>query len=547
MEHQPGYWMVRTYTKSNMLPPYVIPSFSVRVWRDFCLVVLTTIVFVNDMAAQTSGFVGRSNDTLRLDNRPYYFLGANAYYLMEQAARGDTQTVKALFRTAQSTGMTVVRTWGFFDSPDSLNPAVVQYRPGVFSEQALRALDYVISQARFHNIRLLIPLVNSWDEYGGMNQYVRWRSEIVAPTIRPTLPFSETDQQRSIEGGNGRSYRFAITSQFGHDDFYSDPIIKTWFRNYILVILNRVNSLTQIRYKDDPFVFGWELANEPRSSDVSTRIISQWVAEMASHIKSIDSNHLVGTGEEGFDVTAAPYSLNSYNSQQWLFDGSTGVAFAANCVIPSIDFGSCHLYPESWNLQFGAGNAWIRDHIRIARAARKPLLLGEFGVRSQKIPTYDSWLTTSVLDNAAGAILWQMLEGPRIDREGFGVRCSEDQLLCSHLQYAASRFTEKSQTGSLPQPQGFLLQQNYPNPFNAITTIAYSLPFDAHVELAVFNILGQKVATLVEGFQATGERKELFDGEALASGSYFCKLVVGDVLRRQNYLFAETRKLVLIH
>ncbi|MEO8167294.1 MAG: hypothetical protein ABI623_03545, partial [bacterium] len=154
-----------------------------------------------------SQFVSRSADTLKVAGKPFYFVGTNAYYLLEQSARGDTNTVRSLFETAAALHLNVVRLWGFFDSPDSTNPAVVQYRPGAFNEHALRALDYVIYQAGRQNIRVLIPFVNSWDDYGGMNQYVRWRSQIPAPENEIGSPrFSVKDIQRVVAGAGNRSY-----------------------------------------------------------------------------------------------------------------------------------------------------------------------------------------------------------------------------------------------------------------------------------------------------------------------------------------------------
>ncbi len=499
-----------------------------------------------DSLSQTSEFVVRSNGTLRLSSKPFYFLGANAYYLLEQAARGDTATVKSLFATANSLKMNVVRTWGFFDSSDSLNPAVVQYRPGVFNERALRAFDYVIYQAKLHNIRLLIPLVNSWDDYGGMNQYVRWRSQITSSSFAPIVPrYAQQDLERVVDGGNGRTYLHAITTQLGHDDFYSDVIIRSWYKNYISTILNRLNTYTNVRYKNEPAIFGWELANEPRSSDVSSLRIRTWIEEMATYLKTVDANHLVGTGEEGFDAVAAGYSVNFYHNQAWLFNGSAGLSFRSNSMIPAIDFCSCHLYPESWNLPSGAGNIWMRDHIRIAQSLGKPLIVGEFGVREEKRATYASWMTTALHDGAAGAMVWQLMEGSRRG-DGFEIRCGEESALCLSLESAGARFVAKSQAGSLSAPEAFLLRQNYPNPFNGVTTIAYALPFDAHVNLSVFNIAGQKVATIVDGVQSAGERGELLDGESLASGSYFYRLRVSALLQPLRKLYSETKKLSLV-
>lgn len=533
-------------TKNNRVLHTAIPPRVFRVWRDCCFVIALNLGLSATLHSQPAEFVRRSNDTLQLGSQPFYFVGANAYYLLEQAARGDTTTVKELYAMAQSVGMNVVRTWGFYDSSDSLLPAVIQYRPGVFNEHALQALDYVVYQARLYNIRLLIPLVNSWDDYGGMNQYVRWRSLSTGAIEKSAPRFSSSQQERVIDGGNGRLYRYAPTSHFAHDDFYSDPTIKTWFKNYASTILNRMNTYTHIRYKDDPFIFGWELANEPRSSDPSARIVNNWIVELSLFVKSIAQNHLLGTGEEGFDISAAPYSMNAYNNQYWLFNGTEGVAFSQNSATSTIDFASCHLYPESWGVSYSAGNVWIRDHIRIARSLNKPLLVGEFGARTQQAAAYSSWLSTALLDGAAGAMVWQMLAGPRSDREGFGFRCPENELLCIRLSDATQEFRMKSQTGETPKPTGFMLRQNYPNPFNGVTTIVYALPYDAYVSLSLFNSLGQEVVTLVDGIQSAGLRREVLGAEMLASGAYFYKLSIADQSSPLTKRFSQTKKLLLL-
>jgi len=518
----------------------------VRRWRSVLGLAVFFFFAVPCFSFQAAEFVTRSRDTLKLRDRPFYFVGANAYYLLEQTARGDSHTVRDLFRTASRLGMTVIRTWGFNDSADSLNPAVIQYRPGAFNERALQALDYVLLQARLHGMRLLIPLVNNWDEYGGMNQYVRWRIAAGTAGAPSSSRYSSSDLQRTVEGGAGRSYRYALSTQFGHDDFYTDPIIKGWFTSYIATLLLRVNVYTGVAYNADPFVFGWELANEPRSSDRSGETVRRWVEEMSAYIKSLDPNHLVGTGEEGFDVSPAGYSTSSYNNQHWLFNGTAGVAFKAHCVMPSIDFGSCHLYPEAWNLSKNAGGVWIRDHAALARAVGKPMILGEFGVREHQAASYESWLTTALYDGAAGALVWQLLEGTRTDRQGYGFRCSDDALVCRRLREAAEQFAQKSLSGSLPLPSTAHLQNIYPHPFNDVATISYALPFEAFVHLAVFDALGRHVTTLVAARQAAGERKELFDATRTASGVYFARLIIGNAPAAAEKLYRETRRIMVI-
>lgn len=85
---------------------------------------------------------------------------------------------------------------------------------------------------------------------------------------------------------------------------------------------------------------------------------------------------------------------------------------------------------------------------------------------------------------------------------------------------------------------GFELFQNYPNPFNPSTTISYQLASDVKVTLKVFDILGNEVATLVNGFQNTGKHQVTFNANGLASGLYIYKLDAGS--------FSATRKFMLM-
>ena len=100
----------------------------------------------------------------------------------------------------------------------------------------------------------------------------------------------------------------------------------------------------------------------------------------------------------------------------------------------------------------------------------------------------------------------------------------------------------EEQTDALPQ--SFILSQNYPNPFNSATVIHFALPTAADVELAIFNLAGQQVATLADGAHAAGTyilRWDGYDddGRTLASGVYLYRLRAG----KQQ---VETRKLVLV-
>lgn len=87
-------------------------------------------------------------------------------------------------------------------------------------------------------------------------------------------------------------------------------------------------------------------------------------------------------------------------------------------------------------------------------------------------------------------------------------------------------------------PASYALAQNFPNPFNPSTSISFSLPASVNVKLEVYNMIGQKVATLVEGKLASGDHTVNWNAQDVPSGIYFYKLEAAD--------FSQTRKLVLM-
>ncbi len=109
------------------------------------------------------------------------------------------------------------------------------------------------------------------------------------------------------------------------------------------------------------------------------------------------------------------------------------------------------------------------------------------------------------------------------------------------VQYVLdTRFNEVTEAedfgGSVPA--AFALEQNYPNPFNPSTSIRFRVPEEGWVTLAVYDLLGREIATVVDGQKAPGSYAVEFDASGLASGLYVYRLTAGS--------YTQTRKMMLV-
>jgi len=105
---------------------------------------------------------------------------------------------------------------------------------------------------------------------------------------------------------------------------------------------------------------------------------------------------------------------------------------------------------------------------------------------------------------------------------------TDKQFLYNAISYQGPTDVEEPENSVFPRQ--FALLQNYPNPFNLSTIFEYHLPQDCEVTLEVFNLLGQRVAVLVNARQTAGHKAVGWDGGSLASGTYFYQLRAGDFL-----------------
>nr|XP_043609588.1 putative mannan endo-1,4-beta-mannosidase 9 [Erigeron canadensis] len=298
----------------------------------------------------SSTFVETMEHHFMVDGKPMYFNGFNAYWLMCVAADPSTKTkVPDAFKQASKLGMNVVRTWAFSDAGNK----PLQISPGVYNEDMFKGLDFVISEAKKHGLHLILSLCNNWDDFGGRKQYVQWAR----------------DQGHYLNND---------------DEFFSNEVTRGYYKNHVKSILNRLNTITGVAYKDDPTIFAWELMNEPRcQNDLSGKTLQDWIEEMSGEFKSLDKNHLVGIGEEGFYGESIP-DRKQYNPGY-----EVGTDFVSNNTINNVDFATIHLYPDQW-VSGGSAEAqaefvqkWITSHLEDCKTiVKKPLLIAEFGKSS---------------------------------------------------------------------------------------------------------------------------------------------------------------------
>jgi hypothetical protein len=316
--------------------------------------ILATLFNLAIINAVTAGFVSADGTEFRLDGKLFWFGGANNYYLHYKS----TSMIDDVLNDAVAMNLKVIRCWAFMngEAPENI---VMQPSLGEFNDDGFVRLDYTIQKAGELGLKLILPLVNNWDDFGGMNQYVKW------------------------------------TGAGSHDAFYTNEDCKEAYKNYIKYIVNRTNSYTGRKYKDSPALFAWELANEPRcQTDTTGDILVKWADEMSTYIKSLDANHLVAVGDEGF--------LNRAGATDWFYNGGEGVDWERLTALENIDFGTVHLYPGHWGKTVDWGVQWIKDHT----GSGKPVVLEEFGSQVDQATVYQSWCDTALSSGYAGTMFW---------------------------------------------------------------------------------------------------------------------------------------------
>ncbi|KAF3314749.1 hypothetical protein TWF173_004559 [Orbilia oligospora] len=281
----------------------------------------------------------------------------------------------------QASKLKVLRVWGF---NDVTSPSGVYFQ--LFSgssptintgSNGLQRLDAIVASAEKYGIKLIIPFVNYWDDYGGMKVYANY---------------------------------YGVSK----NAFYTDSRVISQYKQYINALVSR--------YRNSKAIFAWELANEPRCNGCPTSTITSWATSISQYIKSLDPNHLVTLGDEGW--------FNGGGDGSYPYSGGEGIDFVKNLAISTLDFGTAHLYPGHWSKSDSWGNTWIQEHASAATSAGKPYILEEYGVTSNRGSVYGSWYNTILGSETAGDMYWQFgetLSSGQTHNDGFTIYYSSSE------------------------------------------------------------------------------------------------------------------------
>lgn len=310
-----------------------------------------------------SNFISVKNGTFYNNGEEYRFVGTNFWYgayLGRAGDVGDRNRLTTELDLLIKNGITNLRVLGASEEAsfeNSLEPAILK-EDGSVDESILVGLDFLLAEMAKRNMKAVIFLNNYWEWSGGMSTYNAWYGD--GPAIDPADGDWEAFMKYSAR-------------------FYKNEAAQKRYRAHIKMLIERVNTVNQMVYKNDPTIMAWQLANEPRpgrgeSSIVDIPVYIDWIDKTAAFIKANDTNHLVSSGSEG-----KAGSLDSL------------AVFEAAHKTPNIDYLTFHIWAKNWGWIDPANmeetytpavqklDDYLETHVQVAQRLQKPIVLEEFG------------------------------------------------------------------------------------------------------------------------------------------------------------------------
>src|SRR5437763_8144197 len=334
------------------------------------------------------GFVAVQDAHFVRNGQPYVVSGANFWYggyLGAPSSVGQRARLVQELDRLKALGVNNVRVLAVSeqtDMPSAVRPATTR-KPGDYDEKLLQGLDFLMAELAKRDMTAVLYLNNFWQWAGGMTQYLNWFEG--TPAHDPNVSH---DYERFM-GENAR--------------FYTNARAQAEYHKVIARIVNRVNTVTGKRYRDDPAVMAWQLANEPRPGNSKAGAAEKatyvkWIADTAHYIRSLDAQHMVSTGSEGL--------AGSVQDGQLYLDAHR---------TPDIAYLTYHLWPtnwgwfdpkqptQTWNGMMDKSMKYLNEHIDYAKQLHKPIILEEFGLNRDG-GSFDIKASTKARDRFYGEV-----------------------------------------------------------------------------------------------------------------------------------------------
>lgn len=351
--------------------------------------------FTGIVNAQPPSFVKVAERKLMLEGKPYYFIGVNYWYggLLANDKAGQKRVKKEL-DFLKSKGVSNLRImagaegFGQINGVPRVEPAL-QPKPGIFKKELLNGLDFLLAEMGKRNMKAVIFLSNNWEWSGGFLQYLNWNGLIPDSVLKRKLTWDEMRDYTSL--------------------FYSCPKCIQQYEQQVKLIVNRTNSITKRKYKDDPAIITWEIANEPRPMrPAAIDAYKKFIYKSADLIRSLDKNHLITTGSEG--------EFGSENLE----------VFKEVHSYKNISYSTMHIWPKNWgwfkDTSIAAGfdvvikntTDYIQRNAAAAAETGKPIVVEEFGLPRDS-HSFSPASATSFRDRYYAAIFELLLQHVKND------------------------------------------------------------------------------------------------------------------------------------
>ena len=318
----------------------------------------------NDKADEKASFITVEDGQFMRDGEPYYFVGTNFWYgaiLGSEGEGGNRERLCKELDFMKSQGIDNLRILVGGEGENGLLGKIepnLQPEPGIYNDDVLAGLDFLMMELGKRDMTAVLYFNNAWEWSGGYTQYVAWANN--EPVLVPR-----------VDGW------FSYNTFAG--EFVRNERAKEIFYDHVRYIVSRTNRYTGVKYIDDPAIFSWQISNEPRafsSKEVDNKeAFAEWIEESAKLIRSLDPNHMISTGSEG------------YYGCEWDMDLCERIH-----AIDEISYVNCHVWPYNWrwlrgdhmreDLQQSCENTeeYIDMHLELGRKIGKPVVVEEFGM-----------------------------------------------------------------------------------------------------------------------------------------------------------------------